>query len=251
MDFLKILKKYVIDSQLYVSVMGTMLASFFMLEQNTFQYPMALLAGITYFCGYQYTKYQHSRFFGKILLLLAVGAVVCVAGILRRYPAYFFYKWCCIVCAGIFYNSFFLKTYIRKIPFVKLFYIGLVWGLVNAWLCLPQFSSSVFASSFLFISALVLPFDIRDMHDDKILTFPKIIGVQNTRYLAYLLIFCAVMTAIPAFSTLFAAAFFLAAAVAFILIYFAEQSRNSLFFSFWIETCVGLPFLFLILLKYF
>jgi 4-hydroxybenzoate polyprenyltransferase len=61
----------------------------------------------------------------------------------------------------------------------------LVWALVNCWLTLPEFSIPIFLISFFFITALVLPFDIRDMKSDTVKTFPMMIGVQNTKYIAY------------------------------------------------------------------
>jgi hypothetical protein len=42
--------------------------------------------------------------------------------------------------------------------------------------------------TWLFISALVLPFDIRDMNSDDVVTFPILIGIQKTKFLAYLLV---------------------------------------------------------------
>jgi hypothetical protein len=37
-------------------------------------------------------------------------------------------------CFGIAVQQFFLDVYIRKIPLLKVFYVGLVWALVNCWL---------------------------------------------------------------------------------------------------------------------
>uniref|UniRef100_A0AAU6WLP4 Uncharacterized protein n=1 Tax=Chryseobacterium endophyticum TaxID=1854762 RepID=A0AAU6WLP4_9FLAO len=72
---------------------------------------------------------------------------------------------------------------------LKVFYVGLVWALMNCWLTLPEFNFPIFFISFFYITALVLPFDIRDMNVDTVKTFPTLIGVQNTKYLAYILIF--------------------------------------------------------------
>jgi len=77
MQFLNLLKKYLIDSQLFVSLTGSLFAAFFMLEQNTFRYPSFLLIFITYFSGYLYTKYQGHKYFGKILIFNGLCGVVC------------------------------------------------------------------------------------------------------------------------------------------------------------------------------
>lgn len=251
MNFLKILKKTVIDSQIYVSVMGTLFAVFFMKEQNTFRFPTILLIFITYFSGYIYTKYQYTRHFFKILVLNAVAGVICAFLIIHNHNEVRLLKWFIIVVLGLLYNSFFLDVYIRKIPLLKVFYVGLVWALVNCWLTLPAFSIPIFLVSFFFITALVLPFDIRDMNSDTVQTFPKLIGIQNTKYIAYILVFISVLLAIFNLKLIYGTAFFLSGIITFILIYFSENKRDDTYFSFWIETCSALPFLFLLIMEYF
>ena len=251
MNFLKILKKTVIDSQIYVSIMGTLFAVFFMEEQNTFRYPTVLLIFITYFSGYLYTKYQYTRHFFKILALNAAAGVICAFLIIHNHNEVRLLKWFVIVVLGLLYNSFFLDVYIRKIPLLKVFYVGLVWALVNCWLTLPEFSLPIFLISFFFITALVLPFDIRDMKSDTVETFPKMIGVQNTKYIAYVLVFISLVLAIFNLKLNYGIAFFLTGITTFILIYFSENKRDDTYFSFWIETCSALPFLFLLIMEYF
>lgn len=251
MKFLNLLKKYVIDSQLFVSLTGSLLAAFIMLEQNTFRYPSFLLIFITYFSGYLYTKYQGHQYFGRILVFNGICGVICALLIFFNHHEIRLVKWLVIVVLGLLYNSFFLDKYIRKIPLLKVFYVGFVWALVNSWLVMPSFHVFIFLSSFFFTTALVLPFDIRDMHTDNVVTFPRLIGIQNTKYLAYLLVFVAFIIINFNLKTSFAVAFFLAAVVSFILIYFSKNSNRDSYFSFWVESCAALPFLFLIILKYF
>lgn len=250
MNCLKVLKKSVIDSQLYVSLMGTLFAVFFMHEQNTFRFPSVLLIFITYFSGYLYTKYQNTKYFHKILLLNFVTGIISAALIIFNHNEIRLVKWFVIVVLGLLYNSFFLETYIRKIPLLKVFYVGLIWALVNSWLTLPVFNFPIFFISFFFVTALVLPFDIRDMKSDTVQTFPKLIGVQNTKYLAYVLVFMSCILAVFHLKIQFAVSFFLSSIITFILIYFSENKRNDSYFSFWVETCSGLPFLFLIIYLY-
>ncbi|WP_185286557.1 UbiA prenyltransferase family protein [Chryseobacterium indologenes] len=251
MNILKILKKSVIDSQLYVSLTGTLFAVFFMKEQNTFRFPTILLIFITYFSGYLYTKYQYTKHFFKILVLNAVAGIVCAFLIIHNHNEVRLLKWFIIVVLGLLYNSFFLDVYIRKIPLLKVFYVGLVWALVNCWLTLPEFSLPIFLISFFFITALVLPFDIRDMNDDTVKTFPMLIGVQNTKYIAYALVFISSITGIFYLKTFYTISFFLSSIITYILIYFADNKRDDAYFSFGVETCSALPFLFLLIMEYF
>ncbi|NML57657.1 UbiA prenyltransferase family protein [Chryseobacterium cheonjiense] len=251
MNFLKILKKSVINSQLYVSLMGTLFAVFFMEEQNTFRYPTVFLIFITYFSGYLYTKYQKTKHFFKILILNIVAGLICALLIIYNHNEIRLIKWGIIVFLGLLYNSFFLDLYIRKIPLLKVFYVGLVWALVNCWLTLPEFNIPIFLISFLFITALVLPFDIRDMKVDTVKTFPALIGVQNTKYIAYILVFLSMMLAAQYLTFYSAVSFFLAGIVTYIFIYFSENERDDAYFSFGVETCSALPFLFSVIMKYF
>ena len=251
MQILNLLKKYIIDSQIYVSLMGTLLAVFFMLEQEIFRLPTILLIFITFFSGYLYTKYQNRPFFGKILFFNVICGIFSAFLIMINHNEIRLLKWAVIVVLGLLYNTSFLEKHIRNIPLLKAFYVGLTWALINSWLIVPQFHPEIFAVSLLFVTALVLPFDIRDMKDDKVVTFPKLIGVQNTKYLSYLMVFGSVMIAVISLKTEFSLAFFPASTVTFVLIYFSENHRKDSYYSLWVESCSGLPLLFLILMKYF
>ncbi|GEJ47674.1 hypothetical protein [Chryseobacterium sp. ON_d1] len=251
MNILKVLKKTVIDSQMYVSLMGTLFAVFFMKEQNTFRFPTVLLIFITYFSGYLYTKYQYTKHFFKIVVVNAVAGIVCAFLIIHNHNEIRLLKWFIIVVLGLLYNSFFLDVYIRKIPLLKVFYVGLVWALVNCWLTLPEFSIPIFMISFFFITALVLPFDIRDMNSDTVKTFPMLIGVQNTKYIAYILVFISSIISTLYLELHYALSFFITSIITYILIYFSENKRDDAYFSFGVETCSALPFLFLVIMEYF
>ena len=242
MSILNLAKKYVIDSQLYVSVMGTFLAAFFMLEQNIFRWPSLLLIFITYFSGYLYTKYQdRKKTFIKILIFNFICGILSFCLIVFNHNEIRLLKWAVIVIIGLLYNSIFLEKFIRRIPLLKVFYVGLTWALINSWLILPEFSWEIFWISWLFISALVLPFDIRDMKSDDIVTFPILIGVQNTKYLAYLLVFVSCALSLMFLNWEFALIFLLTTVFTFILVYFSENDNKEFYFSFWVESCSGLP----------
>ena len=248
MSILKLAKKYLVDSQIYVSVMGTSLAAFFMLEQNIFRWPSLLLIFITYFSGYLYTKYQNRRkTFIKILVFNFICGILSFCLIVFNHNEIRLLKWAVIVIIGLLYNSFFLEKFIRKIPLLKVFYVGLTWALINAWLILPEFNWEIFWISWLFISALVLPFDIRDMKSDDVVTFPILIGVQKTKYLAYLLVFVACLLSLIFLDVEFALSFLITTIFTFILIYFSENDNQETYFSFWVESCSGLPLLVILL----
>ena len=248
MNSLNLLKKYLIDSQIYVSLMGTSFAVFFMYEQNIIKTPTIALIFITYFSGYLYTKHQNSgKLFYKVLVFNVISGIVSAALIIYNHNDGRLVKWLIIVIIGLLYDSKFLKYFVREIPLFKIFYVGLTWALINSWLILPTFHLEIFWISWLFITALVLPFDIRDMNSDTIVTFPRLIGIQNTKYLAYFLIFISLLLAIFYLKTEFSVAFFFTTIFTFLLIYYAENSNKDSYFSFWVESCSGMPLFFITL----
>ena len=250
MSILNLAKKYLIDSQIYVSLMGTFLAGFFMLEQKIFRWPTLLLIFITYFSGYLYTKYQYDKKkFLKILIFNCICGIISFILILKNHNEYRLLKWAIIVVLGLLYNSFFLEKFIRKIPLLKIFYVGLTWALINSWLILPEFNWPIFLISWLFISALVLPFDIRDMKSDDVVTFPILIGIQKTKFLAYALVFIASLLSISYLDLIFSLCFLLTTIITFLLIYFSENDNREAYFSFLVESCSGFPLLCLLAYK--
>lgn len=252
MNGLKLLKKYVIDSQIFVSLMGTLFAVFFMFEQSIIKTPTIILIFITYFSGYLYTKYQNTgKLFNKILIFNVISGIACAGLIIYNHNENRLVKWLIIIVIGLLYDSTFLRYFVRKIPLFKVFYVGLTWALINSWLILPAFNAEIFWISWLFITALVLPFDIRDMKSDSVVTFPRLIGVQNTKYLAYFLVFAACILAIFHLNLTYSLVFYLTTISTFILIYFSENKNDDCYFSFWVELCSGLPFIFLILFEKF
>lgn len=250
MEVINLLKKYIIDSQIFVSLMGTSFAVFFMFEQDLIKIPTILLIFITFFSGYLYTKYQNSeKLFYKILVFNVISGIISAVLIYYNNHEYRLIKWIIIVIIGLLYDSRFLKFFVRKIPLFKIFYMGLTWALINSWLILPEFNFKIFWISWFFITALVLPFDIRDMKSDSVVTFPRLIGIQNTKYFAYLLVFISLMVAIFCLKTDYSIAFFITSIFTFILIYFSENDNQESYFSFWVESCSGLPLLLILLLE--
>ena len=85
---------------------------------------------------------------------------------------------------------------LRDLPFVKIFTIAFVWAFVTVILPVQEFGNILdshvklmFSERALFIFALTIPFDIRDLDVDaktNVKTIPLSIGVQNAKYLGIL-----------------------------------------------------------------
>jgi len=84
------------------------------------------------------------------------------------------------------------KAYsIRSIPFLKLFLISFVWAYVTVFLPLIYNSVeiniyvlSVFVQRVLFVIAIAIPFDIRDINVDRIKTLPNTLGTRASKFFA-------------------------------------------------------------------
>ncbi len=98
----------------------------------------------------------------------------------------------------------FKKRRLRDLPFVKIFTIAFVWAYVTVILPVCELGKAVdaniallFLEKALFVFALTIPFDIRDMDWDAqtgVKTIPLSIGFRNAQYLAVLcLISCIVL----------------------------------------------------------
>lgn len=246
-----LLKKWLIDSQFYVALMGTCFAVFFMLREDFFNWPTVLLIFITYFSGYSYTEFQYTSFFKKVLVLNGLAAIACIGLLFYEGNEYLFYRWVIICGLGVLYDSIFLRQLnLRKIPFFKIFYVGLVWALINGWLVSTDFYWGSFWITLLFITALLLPYDIRDMHKDrgKVITFPLKFGIKKTKILAIFLLLITFGLAYHYFFAIYFIALVLTLVITSILILMTKESYSDSYFSFWLETCSGLPLFFLLAL---
>jgi len=226
--------------------MGTCLSIFFLMQQNVVSIPLYLLIFITYFGGYTYAEFQYQPAFRKVMAVNAILGIVCIILIFYHHHLDQLIRWGIIGFLGLLYNSKFLKKSIRKIPYVKIFYVGMTWGLMNAWLGQDQISWPIFFINLIFISSLILPFDIRDIEKDRehqIVTFPNSFGIAKTKILAYFLFLVSSVLSIYFLEYRAAVSFVVANVVAIILTYFSKFERDDFYFSFWVESCSGIPLL--------
>lgn len=82
---------------------------------------------------------------------------------------------------------------LRDLPYLKLYLIGLVWGLSTALLPLIEVDlygpelTWVVVERFCFIIAITIPFDIRDIALDSVRqkTLPQVIGIRSAKMVAF------------------------------------------------------------------
>ena len=86
---------------------------------------------------------------------------------------------------------------LREFPYLKIFLIGISWGVVTVVLPLMQAGENVSISIFIetlvramFVVAITIPFDVRDVESDspEMRTLPQRLGVTKAKVLAYALL---------------------------------------------------------------
>lgn len=147
----------------------------------------------------------------------------------------------------------------REIPQMKLFLIAFAWSstivlIPNAQYDLWSWSVlSQFIGFFLFITAITIPFDIRDLTCDKLklMTLPQRIGINKAKLISYrslglsFLLFSEFktfnITSLSLILTFLIAAF---------LIHKTRPESNKCLVAFWVEGISILPLFFQIILEY-
>jgi len=168
-----------------------------------------------------------------------------------------------------FFNSNDKKIAIRDLPFAKIFIISLVWSLVMVAIpvvdvggvnrLLESKSLFLLSEQFLFILAITLPFDIRDLRYDmesNIKTIPTYLGIKKTIMLSHLILL--VFLSLKAvqyyvFSQLNFEQFLVTAitiGIVMVIIAFTKRRRPELFFSGLIDGSMLLMYFGILYLEY-
>lgn len=150
---------------------------------------------------------------------------------------------------------------LRKVPFSKIFVISLIWTISTMLLLVFENNIPItqnivlhLISRFLFVFAITIPFDIRDLkHDAQNLeTIPLFFGVQKSKVIGVSALFICVLIAIfqsfeNSLNSSNLLALILLYFVASIFIRKSDESKGEMYFSFWIESLCILVYFFLII----
>lgn len=155
-----------------------------------------------------------------------------------------------------------LYPFLRKYGILKLFWVSFVIAYLTAFIFInefPAFKGNVFLEffkRFVFVSALMVPFEIYDsQHDDKTLnTLPQKFGIANAKKAGYLLVLLFVVLEVVNFNNNDNVKFqylliaIVIAIVIAIAIKFSTLERSQYYTSFWVES---IPILWWVLLLLF
>ena len=194
-----------------------------------------------------------------------------IAGLIGLYSSFFITpkSWLILFPIGIL--SFFYvipllpkSKALRDYPYLKIVIIGLVWSLIIVGIPFTntqvedENKSIIFFAvlqNFLFIVAITLPFDIRDLSFDKIAqvkTIPQWIGVKKTILLSEILLSCSLFILfISGLKTFHFYGLFIGYLITMIVISKTNRQQKELFFSGLIEGTVLILYSCVVIADYF
>ena len=157
---------------------------------------------------------------------------------------------------SIFYTISFGNKTLRNIEGLKIYVVGITWSIVTVLLPIKEFDLEfseevylVFLQRFLFIIALILPFEIRDLSLDsmKLKTVPQKIGTQKTKIYGFVLLLLFFSLEYFKFKPLFLTSLTVLIVTLLFLLY-SNERQSKYYSSFFVE---GIPIFWYILLMVF
>lgn len=155
---------------------------------------------------------------------------------------------------------------LRDFSFIKIFLVAIVWAWVTValpWFQIHDTFSSeavlMFLERTLFIFAITIPFDIRDLRVDKdtnVNTIPSRIGIRKSLYLSYAALCFMIIISSYLFATgLYSVSVYYGILLSFlttsILVYLTPRQDHDYFFTGAMDGTMMLQFLFVVLLSFF
>lgn len=259
MNYLKIALKFYLNSSIHVA-----LSVYAFLRITELYFNLPYNEPLDYFIfygtitGYNFVKYAgvaklHHRSLTNNLKLIQIFSLVCFllmcyyASLLSMKTLSVMVPFCMLtILYAVPFLSGFQKN-LRSISYLKIVVVALVWSGVSV--LLPIYDSSLVVDDklsitllglerFLFVVALILPFDIRDMKYDAISlqTIPKKIGVENTKKLGFvLLLICLIIEFLITENTTFKRVFFLVFVLFLVLLMRSKENQSEYYSSLWVE----------------
>ena len=152
---------------------------------------------------------------------------------------------------------------IRSVPFLKIFLIGSTWSYVTFLLPLLYHGIEInylvldfLLQRFLFIIAISIPFDIRDISVDHIKTIPNTIGVYQSKLFAWFCLFIIDILLIidlinNVISTPYFVALFLCIEITSLILYFTNRNNSVIFYGIFVEGLSIIMCLFVFIASFF
>lgn len=160
-----------------------------------------------------------------------------------------------LVITGVlsaFYVSFFIKNKnkgLRDIPYIKVYVVAFVWTILLTIIPLMDLKIDISAvvpsastSFFIYILAMAMLFDIKDVNIDEAetRTIPAIAGIKKTQWLSFALTCSSLCLSVISFQNLFLPAAVQMIASSFVIL-LVTRWKNEFYYSFYIDGVLLLP----------
>jgi hypothetical protein len=140
-----------------------------------------------------------------------------------------------------------LEVSFRNFPMIKIFSIAIAWAGISVFFPLYevdyQFTSAVYLEFFqriLFLLAITIPFDIRDVDADSksLKTLPQTLGIANSKVLGTLLLFWFLLLEIVKenFTYFGFLILLIISLITALCLWFSSPNRTRYYTSFWVES---------------
>ncbi len=260
--------RFLVFSNIWVAfcVIALALSSELLLETANYQISKFVFFATVFTYNFQRTVrvkrgVNHIRKDWLLAHRIAIYSLILLGGIMS---GYYFFEFQLITQVVIVIVGLLSVSYpfgLRKIPVSKIFIISFVWTVSTMLLLVLENNIPIsqnivlhLLSRFLFVFAITIPFDIRDLKYDaqNLQTIPLFFGVLKARFIALFSLFiCLIISVFQYLENTIISSNLLA----LILLYFvtsifivkSDEKRSEMYFSFWVESLSILCYLFFVI----
>lgn len=191
--------------------------------------------------------HRNKKILFGLVVVSAIGAGIVFSAINKL-------EWSSLILIGIaslisvFYVVKFRGKNMREIPYLKIHLIALTWTIVL--IVFPVLNEGINISivrvgiaHYLYVLAITIPFDIRDLKHDSPAqkTIPQILGITNSRILALMLLVAFAVIMLMLFASLwFNWLFHLSVLVQMALVLFSNENRSDVYYAGWMDGAITL-----------
>lgn len=253
-----------IQLSIHLSIAITALTAITLLQLKLpFDLPLLTAVFSGTLISYNTIKYTHLY---TVRRMYSVGIITLVSAIVFfisfehiSLPSQLLLLLCGLIC--IFYAFPLLGKKLRSIGGIKIVVVAFCWSLVSVIAPVLEYKITVnqdiivlFFQNLLWVIALILPFDIRDIGSDSIAlkTLPQTLGTKRTKQLGSVSILCVFLLCYfrnhPLCHLLIP--YGISLLISFILLLFSNEKKSDLYFSFVVESVPILSFILFLIFCY-
>ncbi len=138
------------------------------------------------FGGYFYLRFTQYNEINRVFFIFIISVVISTVTLyLSQRDLLSIQQWISLIISGVllfmYHSKLFLNS-IRNNVIMKPTIIAIVWMLL-IFFYTQKFNYVLYLQQFIFIFLLTIPFDIKGVSKDKIVTIPKLLGINKTMWL--------------------------------------------------------------------